>query len=96
MFLASYEDRLDMVVTNAWEIWTNNGLGLDDEDCVETEKTVRDAATNVYVEGMDDGEWLDATLARLGAEDNDERERGRYADRIDGYDRDDLGESPDY
>ena len=27
---------------------------------------------------------------------NDERRRARIADHVDGYDRDDLGESPDY
>jgi hypothetical protein len=25
----SYEDRLDMIMTNAWERWTKNGLWIE-------------------------------------------------------------------
>ncbi len=63
---SSYETRRDMIVTHAWEKWTKNGLGLDDEAREETAKTVRDAANNTYTDELDDIEWLTATLARLG------------------------------
>jgi len=63
---ADFDHRRDTIVTNAWERWTNNGLNLDDEDRSETEKTVRDAANNTYVEGIGDLDWLAATLKRLG------------------------------
>ena len=63
----NYEQRLDTVVTHAWEAWTNNGIGLDIEEREETAKTVRDAATNAYVDEMTDAQWLAVTLKRLGA-----------------------------
>jgi hypothetical protein len=61
-----YETRRDMIVTHAWESWTKNGLGLDADDRAQTEKTVRDAANNTWVEGINDVDWLAATLRRLG------------------------------
>jgi hypothetical protein len=60
-----WEQRFDTVVTQAWEAWTNNGAGLDEDAREQTTKSVRDAATNVYVESLDDIEWLNATLTRL-------------------------------
>jgi hypothetical protein len=63
----TYETRLDMIVTNAWETWTRNGLGLDSEAREETAKTVQDAANNTYHEGISDSDWLSVTLKRLGA-----------------------------
>ncbi len=62
----NYEERLDMIVTHAWEMWTKNGLGLDADERVQTEKSVLDAATNTYTEGITDDAWLEATLDRLG------------------------------
>lgn len=62
----TYETRRDMIVTHAWEIWTKNGLRLDNEQREETLKTVQDAANNTYVDGITDQDWLTATLARLG------------------------------
>jgi hypothetical protein len=66
MAFLDYETRHDMIVTHAWERWTKNGLGLDEEMREQTTKSVQDAATNTYCEGMSDIEWLDATLQRLG------------------------------
>jgi hypothetical protein len=57
--------RIDTIVTHAWEIWTKNGLGLDDEDRRETEKTVQDAVNNEYQDDISDVDWLAATLLRL-------------------------------
>lgn len=65
--MLTYEQRHDMIVTHAWERWTKNGLGLDDDMREQTTKSVHDAATNVYTDDMTDVEWLDATLARLGS-----------------------------
>ncbi|MPZ19545.1 MAG: hypothetical protein GEV06_16735 [Luteitalea sp.] len=61
----TYDQRLDTIVTHAWEIWTKNGLRLDDETRAETTKTVQDAAANSYVDDISDRDWLAATLARL-------------------------------
>lgn len=61
-----YETRRDMIVTHAWETWTNNGLGLDSEDREETSKTVQDAVNNTYVDDINDLDWLAATMKRLG------------------------------
>lgn len=64
----NYETRRDMIVTNAWETWTKNGLGLDAEMRRETEQTVQDTVNNTYIDGIDDLSWLAATLKRLGHE----------------------------
>ena len=64
--LMSYDDRRDMIVTHAWEIWTNNGLGMNSDDWQQTEKTVQDAVNNVYYQDITDEAWLDATLNALG------------------------------
>ena len=61
-----YETKHSMVSTHAWETWTKNGLGLDDDARIETAKTVQDAVTNVYVEGLNVVSWLSRTLERLG------------------------------
>lgn len=63
--MSSWEDRLGTVTIHVWERWTKNGLNLDQDEREQTLKSVRDAATNVYVEHMDDLEWYDAALARL-------------------------------
>ena len=63
-----YETRCDMIVTHAWEKWTKNGLGLDDEAREETAKTVADAANNTYHDEISDTDWLTATLKRLGTQ----------------------------
>jgi hypothetical protein len=66
MTFATYEQRLDAVTTAAWETWTKNGLGLDDDEREQTGKSVRDAAANEYVDDISDKDWLDRTLARVG------------------------------
>jgi hypothetical protein len=65
--MPTWTDRYDTIVAHAWEAWTGNGRGLDADDREQTAKSVRDAATNAWTEGMDDMAWLRATLARLGA-----------------------------
>jgi hypothetical protein len=63
--MIDWEARFDAVVLAVWETWTCNGARMDAEEREETLKTVRDAATNSYVERIDDGEWQAATLALL-------------------------------
>ena len=60
-----HEQRLDTIVTHAWEAWTNNGLGLDGYDRAQTTKSVYDAAANTYLDDMTDEQWLKATLEWL-------------------------------
>jgi hypothetical protein len=61
----TWENRYDAVVLAAFEIWTKNGLGMGIEEREEAIKSVRDAATNTYIESMDDVTWLHATVSRL-------------------------------
>jgi hypothetical protein len=63
--MRSYEDRFDTVVTHVWESWTNNGLGLDDDMNYQTVRSVQDAATNAYLDGISDTDWYARALARL-------------------------------
>lgn len=64
--IGTWESRRDTIATHAWETWTKNGLHMDREDLVESGKSAADAATNAYVDGASDMEWLAATLKRLG------------------------------
>lgn len=57
--------RFDAVVVAVWEIWTNNGWSLDEDDQEQTRKSVCDAVANVYQEDMTDKVWVEASLARL-------------------------------
>jgi hypothetical protein len=61
-----YDTRLDLVVTHAWETWTKNGMGYDDDMIDQTAKTVQDTANNSYIDEMTNMEWLAATLKALG------------------------------
>jgi hypothetical protein len=65
MTMYDYETRHNAVAVAAWETWTNNGLDLDLDEREQTTKSARDAATNTYVEGIDDTAWWKATVARL-------------------------------
>jgi len=65
--MKTYEQRHKTIADAAWEHWANVGLEMDDDELVQTSKSASDAATNAYVEGMSDKEWLAATLKRLGA-----------------------------
>ncbi len=58
----NYHTRRDMIVTHAWETWTKNGLGLDEDQRRETEETIRDAVNNTYTDDISDLEWLADTL----------------------------------
>jgi len=63
----TWENRYDAVVVAAFETMTKNGLGRDFDECEEAIKQIKDAATNVFTEDMDDATWLIATLARVAA-----------------------------
>jgi len=64
----NYETRRDMIVTHAWEIWTNNGLGMDKDDRDQATSAVQDAVNNAYVGFISDQEWLAAALRCLKQE----------------------------
>jgi hypothetical protein len=61
----SYELRHDTISTNAWKMWTNGGLNLDSYESRQTMQSAQDAATNAYVPGISDDDWLAYTLKRL-------------------------------
>jgi hypothetical protein len=61
----NWETQYDAVVLHAWEQWTQNGLGLDTEDCAQTIKSVQNAATNAWQDGMADDQWIYATIRLL-------------------------------
>ena len=65
--MLSHERRHNMVAVHAWETWTKNGIGLDEDMREQTAKTVRDAVNNTWVDGISDGDWLAATLKYLRA-----------------------------
>ncbi len=65
MSIFTYEQRLEMVALQAWEIITNNGLGLDDYDREHYLKACNDAAANSYYENLTSDSWLNATLSKL-------------------------------
>ena len=62
-----WENRFDAIVVHAWEAWTKNGLGLDQDDIEQTVKTVQDAANNAWLDGMTDCQWLTETMRQLEA-----------------------------
>lgn len=62
----NYDTYVDAVAVNVWEIWTKNGLGLDDREREQTTKSAQDAVNNVWVDGMTTKEWQDAALEALG------------------------------
>ena len=73
----AYETRRDKIVVHAWETWTQNGNRMDAEMRFETECTVKDAVGSTYYDGIDDIEWLNATLQKLGVGHCRHRNDGR-------------------
>jgi hypothetical protein len=63
--ILSYDEMFDRLRPAVWEVWTQNGLHLDDDDKVQTAKSVDDALTNAYQEDMSLEEWQAAALKRL-------------------------------
>ncbi len=61
-----YGPRRDRMIGYAWKKWTHNGLGLDVKDRAEAKRTVEDAVNSTFVDGVSDGDWLAATMKRLG------------------------------
>ena len=64
---AQFETTRDQISLNVWEIWTQNGLGLDVEDIEQTNKSAADAVTNTWQDGISSADWQAAALAHLGA-----------------------------
>jgi hypothetical protein len=65
----TFDQRFDSVVLDVFEVWTNNGDGLDYEEREQKLKAIRDAVTNTWIEGYDTDEfrhlWVAESLARL-------------------------------
>jgi hypothetical protein len=61
----NWDLRFDAVAQAAWETWTKIGLNMNRNARDETMRTVYDAATNVWIDGMSDAQWVAATLKRL-------------------------------
>lgn len=55
----------DALTVAVWEAWTKNGLGLDDDAREQTIKSVQDALTNAWQDGMTEAQWQAAAIARL-------------------------------
>lgn len=70
-----------------------NVQGMIQVDYAQQWRTLFKAQRLGYV---DDRQHLTERGAAFVARGGEDTERKRTADRIDGYDRDDLGESPDY
>ncbi len=63
------EERFNAIVGVIWAAWTDNGLDMDKDERHETYKAVQDAANSTWVDGMQDAEWIEATLVKLVEED---------------------------
>jgi hypothetical protein len=61
-----FETRLKGLSHTAWLIWTADGLGLDDFELEQTSKSATDAASNAYVEGIADKDWVHAAALAGG------------------------------
>lgn len=55
----------DALTVAVFEAWTNNGAGMDDDAREQAIKSVRDALTNEWQDGMSEAEWQAAALRRL-------------------------------
>jgi hypothetical protein len=62
----TFEQRLENVARHAWETVTGNGHNMDTEERGEWMKSCNDAATNEWMDGISDDDWLNATLAKTG------------------------------
>ncbi|MGO9806397.1 MAG: hypothetical protein ACLPKH_06720 [Rhodomicrobium sp.] len=61
-----YGPRRERMIGYAWKKWTHNGLGLDAKRFAKSKRTVQDAVDITFVDGISDGDWLAATMKRLG------------------------------
>lgn len=62
---SNWETRHETIAMRAWEIWTKNGLGMNEDDRYQTERHAQDASNDAYLDDMTDQQWLDATLKSL-------------------------------
>lgn len=63
------EERARNVAEMAWQQWTRQGTNvIDGSENTEIIRTIAAAVDDSYVEGMDDDEWLQATMERLELE----------------------------
>ena len=63
------EARAHQVAEAAWQRWTHHGEDVKDASHnTEIVRFIARAVTDSYLEGMDDDEWLQATMERLELE----------------------------
>lgn len=62
-----WQASYDALTVAVWEAWTKNGLGMDDDAREQATKSVQDALTNAWQDGMTEAEWRAAAEKRLGA-----------------------------
>ena len=63
-----YETRGAAIAGAVWEIWTKNGMEMDQDERDQTGKSALDAVHNSYLEGITDRDWKVAALTRLGCD----------------------------
>ena len=62
------EERARDVAEMAWQQWTRRTNVIDGAENTEIIHAIAAAVDESYVEGMDDDEWLQATMERLELE----------------------------
>lgn len=61
-----WQASYDALTVAVFEAWTKNGQGMDDDTREQAIKSVRDALTNEWQDGMSETKWQAATMRRLG------------------------------
>jgi hypothetical protein len=65
----SHDERMRAVAEQAWQQWTHGGAavkdGIDNHAVIQA---IGKAVIDSYIAGMNDEEWLNATLDRLETE----------------------------
>lgn len=60
-----FETRLNETAARVFDIWTCNGLGLDDDTAAQARKSAQDAANNTYLDGISDDDWTFAACMKF-------------------------------
>ena len=63
--MMTYEMRANRIALVIWAIDTDNGRGLNRDECNSHMENCHAAVANTYIEGMTDSEWHTAALHRL-------------------------------
>ena len=60
-----YETKSSSIATAVWEIWTKNGMEMDEDMQFQTRKSALDFVHNSWQDGITDRDWIVAALAGL-------------------------------